>query len=496
MSVIKNTTIYLGVSVFQSLMSFFLLPVYTGLLTKAEFGLASVINSVAGLLGIFFVFGTQSVISRLYFEYKDDPNSLKKFLGTIFLSKLIWNTFIALILVLGRDIIFPLIAKDIDFYPYLTIAIAIGFFDTFFVSYQTLQQTRQEGFKFGLTQCIYLLLNNGITVLLLLIFKMQAEGIVLGTLVALVMMTIFVFYQLRKQIAFCIDRKILREAFTYSWPILFHALFTWSLSSVNKLVLNNLLSTEIVAVYSVGFVIAGIVSMVAVALNKSYTPWFFQQMKKEKQDYSEVVRFAEFIIIIYSIVALGLSLFGFDIISLLVNKEYGDAWQVVPFLSFAYVFNGIYFFFINIFNFKKEAVKFIPLFSLFSAIVNISLNYILIPKFGMIGSASATLISMLILSLTTYFGSKKFLPVGYNYLKMVTPVILTFVMSLVLYIELNIPFWSMFFLKMLYGIVCLVILYLVYRKRFGENIQKQIANLKVYIDGIKTGAFNFKRDRK
>jgi len=79
MTVIKNTTIYLGVSVFQSLMSFLLLPVFTFFLTKTEFGLASVINSVAGLLGLLFVFGTQSVISRLYFEYKDDPEKLKRF---------------------------------------------------------------------------------------------------------------------------------------------------------------------------------------------------------------------------------------------------------------------------------------------------------------------------------------------------------------------------------------------------------------------------------
>ena len=89
MSVIKNTTIYLGVSIFQSLMSFLLLPVFTFFLNKTEFGLASLLNSIAGLLGIFFIFGSQSVISRLYFEYKDNEEELKKFLGTIFLSKVL-----------------------------------------------------------------------------------------------------------------------------------------------------------------------------------------------------------------------------------------------------------------------------------------------------------------------------------------------------------------------------------------------------------------------
>ena len=492
MTVIKNTTIYLGVSVFQSLMSFLLLPVFTFFLTKTEFGLASVINSVAGLLGLLFVFGTQSVISRLYFEYKDDPEKLKRFLGTIFISKIFWNIVIASILILGRSFIFPYIAKDVDFNPYLLIAIGIAFFNTIFIIYQTLQQTKQEGLKYAISQCSYLLLNNGITVLLLLVFKMKAEGIVLGTLAADIIMTLVVLFKLRKQISFCIDKTILRLAFTFSWPIFFHGLFSWSLSSVNKLLLNSLISTEIVAVYSVGFVIAGIMSMVTIALNRSYTPWFFQQMKKEKKDYTEVVKFAEFIILVYSVIALGLSLFSSDIVSILVNRSYGEAWKVIPLLSFAYVFNGVYFFFVNIFNYKKQAVKFVPLLSLFSAIINISLNFVLIPKLGMFGSALATLISMIFLSLTTYFGSRKFLNIGFGYIKMITPVLITSLMASFVYIDFGLSFWTNFFLKIIHMILCLVVLYLVYRKTFGENLEKQVINIKKYLDGIKGSHHNNK----
>jgi O-antigen/teichoic acid export membrane protein len=132
MSVIKNTTIYFSVSIIQSLISFLLLPVFTYFLTKAEFGLVSVVNSISALLAIFFIFGTQAVVSRLYFEYKDDEEKLKTFLGTVFLSKIIWNILLAAVLILGRNIIFPIIAKDISFYPFLLIAIGIGFFSVIF----------------------------------------------------------------------------------------------------------------------------------------------------------------------------------------------------------------------------------------------------------------------------------------------------------------------------------------------------------------------------
>jgi O-antigen/teichoic acid export membrane protein len=485
MKVIKNTTIYLGVSVFQSFLSFLLLPVFTYFLTQGEFGLVSIVNSVAGLLGIFFLFGAQASVSRLYFEYKDDKQKLKIFLGTIFLSKILWNIFLALIIFFGRDLIFPLIAKEVDFYPFLLIAIGIGFFYTLFTIYQTLQQTKQQGTKYAIGQIAYLLINNGITVILLIFFDMKAEGVILGTLIADVLMTLFVFYRLRKQIVLKINTGILKESISYSWPILFHALFAWSLSSVNKLILNNLISIDIVGVYTIGFVIAGVLNMITVAMNKSYKPWFFNQMKKEKGDNSDIVKFTEFTILVYAIFALGLTLFSPEVINLFINETYQEAWKVIPFLSFGYVFNGMYFFFIDIFNYKKDAVRYIPLYSLFSAIINIALNYILIPKYGMIGSALSTMISMIILSVSTYLGSRHFLRIGFSYVKMLPLVFLPFLMSLFVFVDFNLNFWVTVGIKIVYAILCLLFLGMLNRKKFGENFDHQLDNLKEYINGVK-----------
>ena len=485
MSVIKNTTIYFSVSIIQSLISFLLLPVFTYFLTKAEFGLVSVVNSISALLAIFFVFGTQAVVSRLYFEYKDDEEKLKTFLGTVFLSKIIWNILLAAVLILGRNIIFPIIAKDINFYPFLLIAIGIGFFSVIFKIYQTLQQTEQKSKSYAIDQILYLVLNNGITVLLLVVFDMKAEGVVLGTLIADFLMTLVVFFRLKKRMILKIDKDILKESFSYSWPIFFHALFGWGLASVNRLILNNLVSIETVGVYTIGFTIAGVVNMITIALNHSYTPWFYSQMKKEKRDNGNIVRFAEFIILIYSILSLCISLFSPEVIYLFINKGYVQAWKVIPFISFGYVFNGLYFFFINIFNYTKKAVKYVPLYSLCCSLINIGLNYVLIPRYGMIGSAIATMISMFVLSLTTCIGSKQFIDVGFKYKRMISLILLPFLMSLFVFINLNLNFWVVLIIKIIYVLVCILILLLVNRKQFGGSIAHQIDNLKVYLHGIK-----------
>jgi len=485
MKVITNSIIYFGVGGFQSFLSFLLLPVYTSFLGTYEFGLVNVINSVASLLGLIFIFGANAAISRLYFEYREEPDKLKNFLSTIFLGKILMNLLIAGVFISLRSLIFPILAEGVSFYPYLLVAIGIGFFSTIFTLSQTLQQTRQDGLKYAIYQGIYLLLNNGLSVLFLVVFDLQGLGIVLGTLLSTILMDLLVLFSLRKSLALRVDKKIFVESLKYSSPLAIHAIFVWGSAAINKLILNNLSSTSEVGIYSIGFVIGGIVSTIAVAVNRSYTPWFFEQMKRKKQDNSDVVRFAEFIVLIYSVLAMLLSLFAPEVIRLFVSEEFHGAWIVVPVIAFAYVFDGLYFFFIDIFNYGKKYVRYVPIFSLSAAIINIAFNYLLIPRFGMVGSACATLISMVFLSSATFLASRKLINVKFSYLRLLYIVLIPALFTTAVYIDLDLPIFQAILVKVGYSLFALLVLYLLHRKVFNENMLHQVVKLKKFFYGFK-----------
>jgi Ca2+/Na+ antiporter len=103
----------------------------------------------------------------------------------------------------------------------------------------------------------------------------------------------------------------------------------------------------------------------------------------------------------------------------------------------------------------------------------------------MIGSALATMISMFVLSLSTYIGSKRFIDVGFKYKRMISLILLPFLMSLFVFIDFNLNFWVVLIIKIIYVLICILILLLVNRKQFGGSIAHQIANLKEYWHGIK-----------
>lgn len=492
MGVIANSTLYLSVAGIQSFLNFLLLPLYTNYLTPYDFGIVNVVNSVAALLGLIYIMGMTGSVSRLYFEYRDDPDKLKNFISTIFLGKIIVNFLITAILLIFNRHLFPILAEGIPFYPFLLISIGIGFFSTIFILFQTLQQTRQNGLSYSIYQIAYLLLNNGLSVLFLLVFNLGGLGIVLGTLLSHFIMDIFALINLRKYLRFNIDIKVFRGIIAYSIPLGLHAIFTWGLGAVNKLFVNNMISTEEVGIYSIGFFIAGLVSMVAVAFNHSFTPWFFEKMKKTKNNYDEIVRFSEFIVLIYSFFAFLLSIFSREIINLFLAKEFRDSWIIVPILAFSYVFNGLYFFFVNIFNYKIKYVKYIPVISFLAAMINIFLNIVLIPYLGIIGSSIATFVAMILLSFIAYKGSKKFTAINYNYSRMIYIILIPLIFSLLVYIFPEISIEISILLKIFYAFLIFGILFLLHRGRYQENMNNQLLKISKFLSGIKGGSKNIK----
>jgi len=99
---------------------------------------------------------------------------------------------------------------------------------------------------------------------------------------------------------------------------------------------------------------------------------------------------------------------------------------------------------------------------------------------------------MFVLSLATCIGSKQFIDVGFKYRRMISLIVLPFLMSLFVFIDFNLNLWLVLAIKIIYVLICILILLLVNRKHFGGSIAHQIDNLKGYINGIKGNYKNSK----
>ncbi len=98
----------------------------------------------------------------------------------------------------------------------------------------------------------------------------------------------------------------------------------------------------------------------------------------------------------------------------LVGLDYQSGIKIVPFILLGYVFFGINQVLLPGFYFEKKT-KYLAIITIITAIINVTLNYLFIPYFGIMGPGYAMIISYFILVILTYFTSQKLFKVYYEY---------------------------------------------------------------------------------
>ncbi|MGE5499449.1 MAG: lipopolysaccharide biosynthesis protein, partial [Syntrophothermus sp.] len=105
-----------------------------------------------------------------------------------------------------------------------------------------------------------------------------------------------------------------------------------------------------------------------------------------------------------------------DLIRLIIGSNYRSGLDVIPIVLLGYLFNGIYYNF-TAGIFIKEKTKHLPYITGIGALVNIAVNYALIPYWGMTGAAFATLASYVIMAAVLFAVTQKFYKIDYEYIK-------------------------------------------------------------------------------
>lgn len=378
--------------VLQKGIAFFLMPLYTTFLSPADYGILGVVSSISSFLSVFITLGLEAAAARFYYKNNKDTDYARRVYGNVALvilaNSLLWGS----IFIGGHKWIVDPIVGDIEFFPYVFIGILNVIVTPMYLLYQSYLQTRQDAAHYGINSLLCFLLQVTLTVLFLTVFKLGVFGVLLSQL-----MTAFVFFAyvvivfLRKQ-SLKLERPILKECFKYSLPLLPHTIANWSNGTLDKLLVNGIRSKSDAGMYNVGQQYGSVMSIVANAINNAYVPWFYEKINEGKQGLKRIVQIADASICLVSLIAIALSLFAEEIFDIMIsNPAYDGVWKIVPCIVFAYVFQSIYFFFVNVLFLKDTQVIFT--ITLAAVAVNIGLNLFLIPEWGFVGGAVACLLT-------------------------------------------------------------------------------------------------------
>lgn len=394
--VYTSSTYYFAGSLLSAAISFVMLSYYTRVFSPAEFGEISIFLVFQNVTYIFMSMGLDSAWNRFFFDY--EGNKLKSFFSSLLSAILIWGSVLVLALLLARDKLFSMMSAKTSLLVF--IAVLCGAFAKVFQDFFTFYLRNSDRPKTFLYVTVAgACVNAALAVLLISGLHMGILGRFIPALLVSVVVTGLLFRHLRKiqLYTFDIEKPYLVQSMIYSAPALINVSMGWILQYVDRLFLKRYYSFIDVGIYSLGYQLAAaIMALVIEAVSLAFVAPMMRTLQK---DYAagvhKLVVFAIFQGLVLSFLALVLSLMSKPLLLLLFHKSYENAYQVMPWIFFAYVLGGIYKFPLLLLSYHKRVWE-VAWISIFSAASNIALNFYLIPPYAGRGAALATFVSVLV----------------------------------------------------------------------------------------------------
>lgn len=471
----KNSLIYALFSLLQKGFAFFLIPIYTAHLTISEYGILGIVMAAIPFFVLIAGLAIRGSTAFFYYEYKErDKEYLKNIWGTSFITIILFSVVFSCLLWLIKDFVLAYFLDNIPFYPYLFLALISVSTQPLYYYYQSILKAKQQARAASVIDFIYFVSIVALTIFFILYLDYKADGALLALAITNFLFFVFSLVKIYKEVNLCFDPNLLKRTLKYSLPIIPHNLASWAMNLSDRLILNSLTTLSVVGLFDIGSQLGKLINIITLGVNSAYSPWFFQQLKESKSNKNPIAEVTHSIVLFYIVISTCISWLAPEILRLIASEAYYSAWKVVPFIAIAFAINGFYYTFSNVFFIEKT--KFLPLISGIGAIINIGLNFVLIPVYGMLGSGIACLLSKIIFTFIAYFFSQRLLLIPYNLPKILSFFLLGFLISISPYLFQSLldnnSIWFNVLIKLSFLGICIMPVLWIKRKELYTSITK------------------------
>ena len=405
---IQLGSIYSIGSISQGALFVLLFPIYTSFLSPQDFGIIGLMSITVSLLTRFVSSPINSAFTRFYYapEYREKSGIL---LFNLFLWALLIIICCAIIFWQISEYLAGILLQDRNLAHLLKIYALILFLQPFSSLFLCLLRMLERAKYFVFTSISSLLLSAGLTLYLLTVLKKGVLALIVGNLIGLIVTVIMVLPVFIKKSTFKLSHSTLIPPLKYAYPLLLSEYSNLLIQSGDRYVLRIFNSVSTVGLYSFGYQIAGILQTALVTpLKQALQP----VVLKQEEDPEAIRHFlrtgATYFYLIGCAVCLLISLFSREILMLFARKEaFWAAWVIVPIITYSYVQHGLGNFVGWGMGLMKKSFH-VSGIVLVAALMNIGLNFLFVPQWGMLGAAFATMLSYIVWNFLKAYYSAKF----------------------------------------------------------------------------------------
>ena len=361
-------------------------PIFTRLLTTADFGLYSTYIAYLSIFYIILGLALNSCLATAKYKYEGKLESfISSIILLILLSTCIWTIF-GNIFFFGFEEWFGFDRVILN----CLIIHALG--DALiqvYTGYLSLNYSVRSFFKMSAFNAIFSLLGS--IVLIVTVFSEKRYiGRIIGSVIPMGIIGVVIiiyFFRLAKP---KYNGEYWRFSLRYSLPIIPHGISQVILSTFDRIMVKNMVSSDAAGLYSFSYTISTLFTVAFQSLDKVWRPWGYEKMYEK--DYEALKDRANKYTFGMAMFAVMIMMVSPEMIKVLGARDYWESTScVVP------VIIGAYFIFLyslpSLVEFVHEKTGFIAIGSIIAATMNIILNYIFIPIFGYVAAAYTTMIT-------------------------------------------------------------------------------------------------------
>ncbi|MBN1639478.1 MAG: oligosaccharide flippase family protein [Ignavibacteriales bacterium] len=435
---IKHSAIYSFGNISTKLIGIILLPLYTKYITVAEYGIIGVIEVTIMILTQTMMLGQPQAFLRFY-NINIYKHKRKTTLFTLFI--LLFSTGL-IICIIGQYFsknIASFFDNPSDFEIYIRLSFVIIYLRILNEFFLSVLRAKEKSVLFASANIFKLGLILGFNIYFIAFLRIGIRGILYSYLISDIGLLLLLSPSIILQMSAKFDLTILRLSISFGFPLIFTSLAGMLLNLGDRYILKYFVDYKEVGLYNLGYKLAGILNVFFIqSFTLGFLPLAYKyfQQKDDKRYYSKMLTYFMFVL---CWAGLGLSLFSAEAIKILaLNPEYWPAYTVVPIITLAYVFSGGKSI-TSIGLYLTHKTQVIAYSTIIVTLLNIGLNLLLIPKYGMMGAATATLIAFIILYIVSQIMSNRFYKIPFENHKILILLITTIALYFIPFLFPDLP---------------------------------------------------------
>ncbi|MBT9544464.1 MAG: flippase [Candidatus Sericytochromatia bacterium] len=394
----KDTLIYGGADFFLRFLSFSTFPLLAYALSVEEFGIMALLLTISGLLNTFANLGLNNALQRYYWAPQTPETDRPGLVSTGLIIQVLLTVVIS---GLSLAILWPLKGLLWERYhiPWLSLCyVILALIPGNLLAYATdVIRLHFTPWRFLMLSLLKNGLNIGLTLLWVLGLKGRLDGYFLGALLAGWLAVPLGLWLIRKEFTLKLKPLFVTELVKYGYPFIFAALATWIFSSMDRWMLGELSTTTEIGYFAVATKFASIPYFISSAFGLAWSPITIRLVAEATDYQQQIGKVLTIWFYLMTLCSAALMLSAHELLILFTPIEYHQATPTLIYLTIATLWlatTQITAFGISL----EKQTHYFARITWITAGVNLVLNGLMIPHFGAMGAAIATMVSQLLVT--------------------------------------------------------------------------------------------------